>query len=98
MFHVEHDRSFHPNILFTILPTGNHKQSPITGTWQFPGCLICQRLFMQDKSAVLLNPFFENSALSREDDTMLIRAKSGDREQLELLLMPNLPRLFNLSL
>jgi RNA polymerase sigma factor (sigma-70 family) len=52
---------------------------------------------MQTKTAPLPNPFSGDSTNSHQDE-LLARAKSGDRDQLELLLTPHLPWLFNLSL
>jgi len=51
---------------------------------------------MQINSEALSNPFSENP--TNNQDEMLASAKSGDRDQLELLLTPHLPWLFNLSL
>lgn len=52
---------------------------------------------MQTKTDPLPNPFSGDSTNSHQDE-LLARAKSGDRDQLELLLTPHLPWLFNLSL
>ena len=52
---------------------------------------------MQAKPETLANPFSENPTSDHEDE-MLASAKSGDRTQLELLLSPHLPWLYNLSI
>jgi len=52
---------------------------------------------MQVKTEIHSNPFVGNSTNSHEDE-LLACAKTGDRNQLELLLTPHLPWLFNLSL
>jgi len=52
---------------------------------------------MQAKSETLANPFTDDSADNRETELVAL-ATSGDRAQLDLLLTPHLPWLFNLSL
>jgi RNA polymerase sigma factor (sigma-70 family) len=52
---------------------------------------------MHAESELIPNPFSETSACTHETE-LLARAKTGDRDQLELLLKPHLPWLFNLSL
>jgi RNA polymerase sigma factor (sigma-70 family) len=52
---------------------------------------------MQTKFESLANPFTDDSANNREAELVAL-ATSGDRAQLELLLTPHLPWLFNLSL
>ncbi len=52
---------------------------------------------MQAESAQLPNPFLENSTRD-PDEELVISAKAGGRDQLELLLTRHLPWLFNLSL
>jgi len=52
---------------------------------------------MQGNAPHLPNPFLDD-AIGTHDEELLIHAKLGDPEQLELLLTPHLPWLFNLSL
>ncbi len=52
---------------------------------------------MQAKSAPLPNPFSDDLSSDPENE-LVSRAKSGDRDQLELLLARHLPWIFNLSL
>jgi DNA-directed RNA polymerase specialized sigma24 family protein len=52
---------------------------------------------MQSALEPLQNPFLDTS-LSVPDEELASRAKSGGRDQLELLLTRHLPWLFNLSL
>jgi RNA polymerase sigma factor (sigma-70 family) len=52
---------------------------------------------VQAKLEPLQNPFFETS-LSDPDEKLVTGARTGDRDQLEVLLTRHLPWLFNLSL